>query len=80
MNGMNNMNNPVLNQMQNAFPAQQMNPLVEHLINVKRGLRVSPWEIVFRKVRPEQFTQEQLNYFQSIANQIRPLLGQYGGK
>ena len=80
MNGTNNMNNPVLNQMQNAFPAQQMNPFVEHLINVKRGLRVSPWEIVFRKVRPEQFTQEQLNYFQSIANQIRPLFSQYGGK
>ena len=56
MNGMNKMNNPVLNQMQNAFPAQQTNPLVQQLINVQRGLRVSPWDLVFRVKRPEDFT------------------------
>ncbi len=80
MNGTNNMNNPVLNQMQNAFPAQQTNPLVQQLVNVQRGLRVSPWDLVFRVKRPEDFTQEQLNYLQNIANQVRPLFKQYGGR
>ena len=74
------MNNPVVEQMQNAFPAQPMNPLVQNLVNVQRGLRCSPWDIVFRAVPPQQFTQQHLDYFQSIANQIRPLFRQYGGR
>lgn len=72
--------NPVLENMQNAFPVQQMNPMIQHLINVQRGLRVSPWDIVFRVKRPEDFTQEQLSYLQNVANQIRPLFKQYGGR
>ncbi len=77
---MNSTNNPVLENMQNAFPVQQMNPMIQHLINVQRGLRVSPWDIVFRVKRPEDFTQEQLSYLQNVANQIRPLFRQYGGR
>lgn len=75
-----NTNNPVLNRMQNAFPAQQTNPLVQQLVNLKRGLRVSPWDLVFRVKRPEDFTQEQLNFLQAKANEIRPLFQQFGGK
>ena len=76
----NSTNNPALNQMQNAFPVQQVNPMVQQLINVQRGLRVSPWDLVVRVKRPEDFTQEQLNYLQNVANQIRPLFRQYGGR
>lgn len=76
----NSTNNPVLDRMQNAFPAQQVNPLVQQLVNVQRGLRVSPWDLVFRVKRPEDFTQEQLNFLQNAANQIRPLFRQYGGR
>lgn len=75
-----NMNNPVLERMQNEFPVQQSNPLVQHLVNVQRGLRVSPWDLVFRVKRPEEFTQEQLSYLQNVANQLRPLFRQYGGR
>jgi hypothetical protein len=75
-----NTNNPVVEQMHNAFPAQQPNPLIQNLVSVQRGLRCSPWDIVFRYVRPEQFTQEHLNYFQNVANQVRPLFKQYGGR
>ena len=74
------MNNPVIDRMQNSFPVQQANPLVQNLVNLQRGLRVSPWDIVFRWIRPEQFTQEQLNFLQSKANEIRPLFRQYGGR
>lgn len=77
---MNSTNNPVLDRMQNAFPVQQVNPLVQQLINVQRGLRVSPWDLVFRVKRPEDFTQEQLNFLQAKANEIRPLFKQYGGR
>ncbi len=75
-----NMNNPALERMQNEFPVQQVNPLVQHLVNVQRGLRVSPWDLVFRVKRPEDFTQEQLSYLQNVANQVRPLFRQYGGR
>ena len=73
-----NTNNPALNAIGGNLPQDQVNPFVQNLVQLSQQYR-NPWQEVWKHIRPDQLTQQQLDYFQSIANQIRPLLGQNRG-
>ena len=67
-------NNPVLDKLGTMMPQQpQINPMVQQLLGIYQGLPCGPWDMVFRYIRPEQLTQDQLNQYQTRANQIRPI-------
>ena len=74
-----NTNNPALSAIGGNMPQDQVNPVIQQIMQISQQYR-NPWQEVWKYIRPEQLSQQQLDQFQAMANQLRPLYNQMMGR
>lgn len=75
---MKNTNNPALNAIGGNLPQDQVTPMVQYLVQLSQQYQ-NPWQEIWKRIRPEQLSQQQLDYYQAVVNQIRPFYNQMTG-
>lgn len=73
------MSNPILNALQGQQGRQTQNPL-QNFLQFAGSFNGDPWAEAQKYIQAGRVSQEQLNYCQQLANNLRPLLQKLGYK